>query len=216
MVNARGTDLRGGRHSDLLGLVGDYRAEVADLRREARALRRDVDALTDQVATPAGASAERDLQVLEVAAGLRELRGPGLVVTLSDAPLDAEAPAGIDENLLVVHQQDIQAVVHALWAGGAEGVSLQGQRLIATTGIKCVGNSVLLQGVPYAPPYRVVAVGDPTALYDALVSSPEVQNYRDYVAAYDLGWKLRSEERLTVPAYAAPIALQYARPTSGD
>ena len=213
MVNARGTDLRGGRHTDLLGLVSEQRAEVAALRREARALQRDVDVLAAS-APGVSALAGQDLQALELAAGLRALRGPGLVVTLDDAPLDVEVPSGTDEDVLVVHQQDIQAVVNALWSGGAEGISLQGQRLVTTTGIKCVGNSVLLQGVPYAPPYRVVALGDPTTLYDALVSSPEVRNYRDYVTAYDLGWKLRSSQHLTVPAYAAPLDLRYARPST--
>ena len=53
-----------------------------------------------------------------------------------------------------MHQQDIQAVVNALWAGGAEAMTIQGQRVISTTGIKCVGNTVVLHGVPYSPPYR--------------------------------------------------------------
>lgn len=215
MVNARGTDLRGGRHTDLLGLVTEQRATVASLRQQATALQREVDALTERLSVSGAPAVDRRLRDLELAAGFRALRGPGLVVTLYDAPLDAPVPAGVDEKLLVVHQQDIQAVVNALWAGGAEGVSVQDQRLLTTTGIKCVGNTVLLQGVPYAPPYRVVAVGDRGALYDALAASPEVQNYRDYVAAYDLGWRLRSADQLSVPAYEAPVTLQYAKPTGG-
>ena len=81
-------------------------------------------------------------------------------MTLTDAPRSVDVP-GLDPNVLVVHQQDIQAFVNALWAGGAEAISLQGQRLISTTGIKCVGNTVVLDGVPYSPPYVIEAIGDP-------------------------------------------------------
>src|SRR5690606_12130196 len=84
--------------------------------------------------------------------------GPGVRVVLTDAPADVR-PAGVDDDALVVHQQDIQAVVNALWAGGAEAMTIQGQRVIATTGIKCVGNSVVLHGIPYAPPYVIEAIG---------------------------------------------------------
>jgi len=77
-------------------------------------------------------------------------------------------PAGVDDDDLVVHQQDIQGVVNALWSGGAEALTIQGQRVIATTGIKCVGNTVVLHGVPYAPPYVIEAIGDQAALESAL------------------------------------------------
>ena len=88
---------------------------------------------------------------LESPTGLTALHGPGIRVTLTDAPKSVN-PEGVDPNLLVVHQQDIQAFVNALWVGGAEAISLQGQRLISTTGIKCVGNTVVLDGSPTLRP----------------------------------------------------------------
>ncbi len=215
MYNARGTDLRAGRSTDLIGIVSEQRDRVEELGRQSRALQDQVDALASQVTGTQIDSVEQQVDRLSVPAGLRGLVGPGLAVTLDDAPRDQQVPSGIDPNLLVVHQQDIQAVVNALWTGGAEGLSLQGQRIVSTTGIKCVGNTVVLQGVPYSPPYRIVAIGESSALYDALEASPEVQNYRDYVRApYNLGWSLRTQRRLTVPAYAGPLSLQFATPTS--
>ena len=105
---------------------------------------------------------------LESPTGLTALEGPGLRVTLTDAPKSVD-PGGEDPNLLVVHQQDIQAFVNALWAGGAEAIALQGQRLISTTGIKCVGNTVLLDGVPYSPPYVIEAIGDTASMNEELL-----------------------------------------------
>src|SRR4029434_10732928 len=93
-----------------------------------------------------------------IVAGLTAVAGPAVTVTLSDAPASVVAD-GIDPDLLVVHQQDIQAVVNALWSGGAEAMTIQGQRVVSTTGIKCVGNVVILHGVPYSPPYRISAIG---------------------------------------------------------
>jgi uncharacterized protein YlxW (UPF0749 family) len=117
--------------------------------------------------------------------------------------------------VLLVHQQDIQAVANALWSGGADGISLQGHRIVSTTGIKCVGNTVVLQGVPYAPPYRIVAVGNAESMYRALLSSQEVRNYRDYVPPpYNLGWSVRQSRHLSVPPYTGPVALQFAKPVT--
>jgi uncharacterized protein YlxW (UPF0749 family) len=213
MINARGTDLRPGRYTDLVGLVGEERARVQDLRRETRALQSDVDDLTARVSGARFEQLQRAIDKASIFSGLRKLVGPGLAVTLDDAPRGESVPNGTDPNLLVVHQQDLQAVINALWAGRAEGMSLQGERIISTTGIKCVGNTVVLQGVPYSPPYRIVAVGDPRAMYAALLASPEVQNYRDYIRPpYNLGWSVRSARGLSVPAYTAPLTLQYATP----
>jgi uncharacterized protein YlxW (UPF0749 family) len=71
---------------------------------------------------------------------------------------------------VIVHQQDIQAAVNALWRAGAEAVTVQGQRLISTTGIKCDGNSVSLQGLSYSPPYEIVGIGVPSELLTSLES----------------------------------------------
>ena len=72
-------------------------------------------------------------------------------------------PGGSGPDDLVVHQQDVQAVVNALWRGGADGVQIMDQRLIATSAVRCVGNTLILQGRVYSPPYTITAVGDPDA-----------------------------------------------------
>jgi uncharacterized protein YlxW (UPF0749 family) len=213
MVNARGTDLRGGRHTDLIGLVSSERVEVQDLSRQVRSEQASVDVLLRGVHGAATGRLHRSLARLGGPAGLTALSGPGVVVTLDDAPRGETVPRGTDPNLLLVHQQDIQAVANALWAGGARGMSLQGQRVVATTGIKCVGNTVVLQGVPYSPPYRIAAVGAPAALQAALAASPQVQAYRDYtVPPYNLRWAMRVASTVTVPPYGGALTLEYARP----
>ena len=120
----------------------------------------------------------------------------------------------MNPNLLVVHQQDIQAVVNAMWAGGATAVTIEGQRVITTTGIKCEGNAVQLQGVPYPQPYEIQAVGDPDAIEAALDADSRVGAYRSDAAdpALQVGWDLDVEDQVEAPAYTGLLDLSYAEP----
>ena len=93
------------------------------------------------------------------------MTGPSLTVTLDDAPRTADQlPPGATPDDLVVHQQDVQGVVNALWSGGAEAMQIMDQRVIATSAVRCVGNTLILQGRVYSPPYTITAIGDPTRL----------------------------------------------------
>ena len=155
---------------------------------------------------------------LEGPAGLTERKGPGVVVTLSDAPDDVIDAATGDRKLLVVHQQDIQAVVNAMWKGGAAAVVIQGQRVVTTTGIKCEGSSVMLQGVPYPQPYVIEAVGDVGDLTTAISEDRYLQIYRDQSddPAIAIGWDLDIEDQITAPSttacWTSPMRARSRRP----
>jgi uncharacterized protein YlxW (UPF0749 family) len=208
-VNADGDDLRpiGG---DIASLLRE-RAERIDGRRDdARALRAEIDELASGIRGEELDDLRAKVRKLEPATGLTALKGPGVRVTLTDAPRTGQDP-DIDPNLLVVHQQDIQAYVNALWAGGAEAISLQGQRLMATTGITCVGNTVVLDGVPYSPPYVIEAIGDTSQMYRSMDRSSDTSSYADYAERYDLGLEVESLGEVEVKAYANPIELGHAR-----
>ncbi len=137
-----------------------------------------------------------------------------MTVTLSDAPDEVVDAATGDKNLLVVHQQDIQAVVNAMWKGGARAVVLQGQRMVTTSGIKCEGNSVVIQGEPYPQPYVIEAVGDVGELTSAIYDDDYLQVYREQSddPAIDVGWDLDVEDEVTAPAYDGLLDLTYATP----
>lgn len=208
-LNARGTDLRPGRNTDLVSLVQAQSRRNADLARALTRVRADVDART--AAQGGGSPTANRLGEQARSAGLTALTGPAVSVTLDDAPASVAAN-GIDADLLVVHQQDIQAVANVLWAGGAEAMTIQGQRVISTTGIKCVGNTVVLHGIPYAPPYVISALGDPDRLRSALAAAEPIQIYQQYVEAYGLVYLEKTRTRATFPAHEGSLELQYARP----
>jgi uncharacterized protein YlxW (UPF0749 family) len=208
-VNARGSDLRpaGGDVRTLLQTRAD---RVNDQRAEAGELRREIESISAGAGDGRLDDTLEELEELDEVTGLEPTRGEGVRVTLADAPRRVEVP-GLDPNYLVVHQQDIQAYVNALWAGGARAVTLQGQRLISTTGIRCVGNTVVLDGVPYSPPYVIEAVGEQWSLLSAIEESPAASVYRDYAERYELGLDVERVSLVRAPAYQGSVDLTHAR-----
>ena len=220
---ARGLDLRASSVTDLDTVVRQERQRTDDLQGKVGALTRDVKALGENVDDAQVSDLQDDVAALRGPAGFEEVHGPALTVVLSDAPKDeinsAVENGEVTADQLVVHQQDIQAVVNALWAGGAEAMTLQDQRVISTTGIKCVGNTVVLHGVPYAPPYEITAIGDLDALRAALDSSDYIAGYKTYVDAHNLGYEVSTKDDVTMPAYDGSSDLRYAEaksPTAVD
>ncbi len=214
-TTARGTDLRNDRTTQLTTLIGDRRAEVARADQRAAALRRVVDDETRALAGTNGSVAAQQSRAdaSRAAAGLTALHGPGLAVRLNDAPRrpDGSLPAGAQVDDLVVHQQDVQAVVNALWAGGADAVTIMGIRLISTSAVRCVGNTLLLDGRVYSPPFRIEAIGDAGELRHALDGSEGVTLFQQAAAAYGLGYDVSTVKDVSVPAYDGSTSLQRAR-----
>jgi uncharacterized protein YlxW (UPF0749 family) len=212
---AQGTDLRAGRFAQLTDLIASTQDTVAAQEREAADLRKEVADASRRAAagssTVARESAKGD--VLAPPAGLQAVRGPGVVVTLDDAPRPqaGEAPASNNPDDLVVHQQDVQSVLNGLWAGGAEAVTLMGERIISTSAVRCVGNTLLIQGRLVGPPFVVRAIGDARRLRGALDAEPGVALFRQYVHAYDLTYKVAAAPGLSMPAYQGPLDLPHVR-----
>ena len=211
-ANSQGTDLRPGRYTDLASLVSSEAEQYDRLEQRMNELDEEVDRLSAEVN-------ERDVNRyraraagLEDPAGLRPRSGTGVRVTLSDAPEEVIDSSTQNPNLLIVHQQDIQAVVNALWLGGATAMTIQGQRVITTTGIKCEGNAILLQGRPYPQPYVIEAVGDPTTMVSALLPDEYVTTYREQSEIPDraVGWGREAPAPVGAPAADAAAGREVA------
>jgi uncharacterized protein YlxW (UPF0749 family) len=198
------------------------RYRLADLiereQRTAAALRAEVSALRDRVGLlrsvrtgflqGAGAR-EQELRRVTLLAGLAAVEGSGLRVVLDDSKKD-ESPSG-NVNDLVIHSQDVQAVVNALWRAGAEAIAINGQRLVGTSAVLCVGNTLLLNGTVHSPPYAAVAVG---ASRDRFEADRLVRRLHDDAKSFGLRFSVSRESSLEVPAYRGATNLQYARPAS--
>jgi uncharacterized protein YlxW (UPF0749 family) len=211
-----GTDIRRSDSPRLVDLVREARQSVDRLSAQRDDLVAQVDAARagpavndSKVATLLARAAP-----LAADAGLVPMRGPGLVVTLTDAQRDANGrfPRDASPDDLVVHQQDIQAVLNALWSGGAEAIQMQDQRLIATSAARCVGNTLLLNGRTYSPPYTVTAIGDVPGMQAALAAAPLVTLYKQYVVRFGLGYTEQPRSEADVVGYTEPVGMHYAQP----
>ncbi|GAA2150877.1 DUF881 domain-containing protein [Actinomadura napierensis] len=210
---ARGTSLRDEGRTRVTDLIGDEQRGSRRERAEYQRLHREVDALS-RAAGRNDARVKRaqgEADGLAAAAGFAAHTGPAVRVALDDAPQPSgDLPSAVRPDDLVVHQSDVQAVVNALWAGGARAMQIMDQRVIATSAVRCVGNTLILQGVVYSPPFRITAAGDPARLRAALAASRDVAVYRKYVRAYGLGYSVRTIARATLPAYTANVTMKHA------
>lgn len=210
---SRGTDLRSGSHTDVGDLIVADQRQLATVSRQVSRLRTSVDAL-------GRASGESELTVeqaradtLASAAGLAPASGPGLRVTLADSPYrlgDPQLPLRTTPSDLVVHQQDLQAVVNALWNGGATAVAVMDQRLVASSAVRCAGNVLILAGRTYGPPFTITAIGSISSLNQGLRDAPDVRTYAQYAELVGLRYDVAELRDVTLPGYDGPLALVHA------
>jgi len=201
------------RSVDLSAVVRDAQQRVIAADAQAAQLQSQIDAAADADVSPRVEAARAAVTALEPAAGLVAVVGPGISVSMSDAPRDTAGnyPAGVDPDDLVVHQQDVQSVVNALWAGGAEAMMIMDQRVLTTSAVRCIGNTLLLQGRTYSPPFVVTAIGDAAAMSSALDVEPGVQLLLQYVDKYQLGYEVKVVDTAALPAYDGPVRMTTAR-----
>ena len=209
-----GGEIRGSDSPRLVDLVREAQASVDRLSGQRDALAARTDATHGRSSDLALAAMQARATALAADAGLDAVHGPGLVITLTDAQRDANGrfPRDASPDDLVVHQQDIQAVLNALWSAGAEAVQMQDQRLIATSAPRCVGNTLLLNGRTYSPPYTVLAIGDVPAMHAALTAAPLVTLYKQYVVRFGLGYTEQVRTNLDIGGYTEPVRMRYAEP----
>ncbi|MCF6378426.1 DUF881 domain-containing protein [Nocardioides KLBMP 9356] len=212
-----GLDLRGGRLTDLASVVRAQRDEAGTLTAQVAELNSEVEALSAGLGDRSVARVQGEVATLTDPAGLTEKAGRAVQVTLDDASFEAREAYPGEPNDLVVHQQDIQAVANAMWNAGAVAVTIQGQRLISTTGIKCSGSQVTINGLSYSPPYVIMGIGDPARMQAELTVDPMLAAYRDdtFIEGGGVSWDMTELESAVAPAYEGLLDLTYATPIPG-
>jgi uncharacterized protein YlxW (UPF0749 family) len=200
------------RSTDLSVLVSEAEQRVQTLNIAAAALQGQINQAAGNDVSPQVTEARAEADALRPAAGLTPVHGPGLRVSLTDAPRDSEGnyPQGVDPDNLVVHQQDVQSVVNALWAGGAEAMTIMDQRVVTTSAVRCIGNTLLLQGRTYSPPFVVTAIGDADAMTAAVEAEPGVALFLQYAKHYGLGFSLQRLADVTFPGYDGVVRMTAA------
>jgi uncharacterized protein YlxW (UPF0749 family) len=188
----------------LLARVATDTTATDALEETVARLQRDVDALTrGSGAAPAGSSA------VAAAAAATPLSGSGLRVTLDDAPAETARDGSTDAGRVL--DRDVQTAVNGLWAAGAEGVAINGQRLTATSAIRTAGDAILVDYRPLAPPYVIEAVGAADQLSAGFASSAAAGSLATLVDTYGIRFDVERVTPLALPA-GSVTALRVATP----
>lgn len=190
--------------SDLSTLVRNRQEQVKVVENEVAALDAQIQSFT--AATPQSGTPDEDAFT---ARSTRPVSGPGVQITLSDAP-PGQIPEGATPNDLVIHQQDIEDTMNALWSGGAEAMTVQGVRVTSRTVIRCIGNVILVDGTSYSPPYVIQAIGDPATLRATVTENPRMVIYQAYVTKYGLGWDMQTKDSLSFAPATTSLTANYA------
>lgn len=207
--------VRGRQEADT-GLRGRLAAEARDRTAQSDALDGRAETLRRELAVlrqaalgvdAAGTALAGRLTALGLASATTPVQGPGAVVTLDDAEVDAGVdgltdPAGAQDGR--VRDTDVQDAVNALWAAGAEAVAVNGQRLTALTAKRSAGDAILVDLLPLKPPYVIEAIGQPAALELGLLDGETGRRLTTYTSLYGLRLDVRREQELRLPGAADP------------
>lgn len=197
----------------LISLVKNNEAEIAVYEESLSDLRKQYEEMT---AKSAEAKEVQDLQEslskLQFQAGLSAVSGSGIIVTLDDNAIGLTQAPQSDANNYIIHYQYLLRIVNDLKRGGAEAISINDQRLVTTSEIRCVGNTILVNTTRLAPPFEIRAIGDVLALEDAILNSWQFDTLKMLNFPVKYQTTTPQEPSLTIPAYAGSFTSKYLSP----
>jgi len=185
-------------------------------QEEIERLREEVDKLRQQIRDYEQAMAEgkaateritAELNRLRAMAGLTRVRGPGVIVWLTDAPKPASME---DPSSGIVHDTDLLMIVNELRNAGAEAIAINNQRVVATTAIRCVGNLITVNGVTISPPYEIAAIGEPNKLKEGLMMPGGIV---EGLKALGIPIQIQQRQDVIIPSLSVTPKIELARPT---
>lgn len=193
------------RNQELVQQLQQAESERDSLMTELEKLRTQLRALASN--QQEYSELAEQLELAQVQAGLIPVSGPGIIITMNDSskPL---AP-GENPNAGLIHDEDVLKVINELAAAGAEAISINEQRLVAGSEIRCTGPTITINGVRTAPPIRIKAVGNADELETVMnMRNGPVENLRPW----GIQVLVQKEQSLTVPAFKGSLTLQYGVP----
>jgi uncharacterized protein YlxW (UPF0749 family) len=215
----RGEGLIGTRPQQVFGAYSEMRATVSEQKKQISDLQNSLSKYQEAAAkeTDNEKLLYADLQKSKVMAGIVAVTGPGVTVTLRDARKVPSKPSDMSEEEYIqwtngyhIHDQDIQTVVNELRAAGAEAISINDQRVVAATAIRCVGPVVQVNAVPTSgSPVRIRAIGDPEAMFSGFTMPGGVKD--QYAMTDPSMFAIEKSKALTLPAYSGATPLRWSQ-----
>lgn len=184
---------------------------IEDLSQRLNQTEKERDALLKQVQELRQATgveaASKENELVKMGSGVVPLQGPGIIITIDDSKRPSKP--GENPNLYLIHDDDILKVINELWAAGAEAVSINEQRLVASSEIRCAGPTLSVNNTRYSPPYDIRAIGEPQTLENALKMRGGVVETLQF---WGIQVTIKRQDNINVPAYKGTFHFEYAKP----
>jgi uncharacterized protein YlxW (UPF0749 family) len=148
-----------------------------------------------------------DLEKYKMAAGVVDVMGPGVIVTVDD-PLPTEELSD-EYSVIMLRYELLLSLVNKMKDAGAEAISINGQRIIVTTEISLAGDNVNINTVPTAPPYIIKAIGNPDTIESTLTIRFGII---EQMKSYGLRINIEKQDEIKIPRYSGIIKYRYAEP----
>lgn len=148
-------------------------------------------------------------QNLQNLAGITALKGPGVILTIEDSKKSISSME--NTNLYIIHDEDMLKVINELKAAGAEAISINDQRLIATSEIRCAGPTISINNTRVSAPFKIKAIGDAQNMEDAIKMRGGVA---ESLSVWGIKLDIQKSSKIIIPAYKGVIQLKYAEPVA--
>ncbi len=197
------------RKDELIDLIGERIERTEELSAQLDTLRGRV-AEAEEVAFAGVAVLRSDVEALELAAGLTDLTGPGVVLVLDDASDPCpQRPADCR-----IQDVDLQLAINTLFAAGAEAVAVNDQRVLSVTAVRSAGQTVLVNRQVLTAPYELVALGDRDALEETVAGSSLAADFAVWRDEFGLRFDLETTPAADVPAFRGSVPVDLATPVA--
>ena len=185
---------------------------VEDLSQRLSQTEKERDSLQDEVkklkeSTNKQEALSKDIENIKMGAGVLAMQGPGISIVIDDSK--KQSKTGENLNLYLIHDDDILKVINELRAAGAEGISINEQRLIATSEIRCAGPTLSVYNTRYSPPYEIKAIGDSQTLENALKMRGGVVETLQF---WGIQITIKTENNVILPAYKSQFRFEHSKP----
>ncbi|TMC30299.1 MAG: DUF881 domain-containing protein [Chloroflexi bacterium] len=201
-------------NAPLLDAARSLQSEQEVLKKQLADLRAQLDEIQRGAASQSTASRDLQAQIedLRSAAGLTERTGDGVQIVLDDAHTTVTAPAAnVDKS--ICHSTDLTDIINAAWRGGAQAIAVNGERVVGSTSVYCVGSTIMVNGTLMSPAFTISVIGPQNELLGAYDDPNELKDVKQRRDVYGLGFRVTRASGLRVPAYAGALNVKYATPT---
>ena len=189
-------------------LILELLEEQNYLQARIVALREQVDESQSTISNQTETVNTSILDRLKSEIGLTDVDGKGIQVILDDSP-SSNRKSGDYEDAGLVVAADIRDVVNALMAGSAKAVSVNGQRIIATTAISSVGTNILINNIHTAPPFNIDAVGDTEILAQRILDRNALEELYEKSLKSRIVLEIYLKDSLVIPIYNGDLKTDY-------